>query len=191
MKMPVVLDLLWKDHANMRLLLRALERQLATFRAGEDIDVDIVQESLQYCQDYPSHMHHPREDILLAKLRERDPDAAAKVGALEEEHKELLQLTGTFLDLIDKVVMEIEVPRDTLANLWQTFLDNYKRHMAAEERSLFVESQKVLTPEDWIAVGEALNDVADPVFGTEVGERFKALKADIELAARDDAGTTG
>jgi len=189
--MPVVLDLLWKDHANMRLVLRALERQLTAFRAGEDIDFDIIQATLDYCRDFPSRVHHPKEDLLLAKLRERDPDAAAKVGSLEEEHREILSQTNEFADLVDKVMMEIEVPRDTLGNVWQGFLDNYKRHMAMEERALFVEAKSRLTPEDWIEVGEALNDIADPMFGAEVAERFRALKTDIEQAAQAETAAEG
>lgn len=183
--MPEVLELLWKDHANMRLILRALERQLDTFSGGGNADFDIIQATLDYCRDFPALVHHPKEDLVLAKLRQRDAAAAAAVGELEAEHRDLLALTDRFAGMVDDVVREEELPRDALVDVWRSFLERYRNHMAGEERALFVEAQKRLTPEDWDAVGAALSQRTDPVFGQQVDERFRALKADLDELARE------
>lgn len=184
--MSVVLDKLWAEHANMRLVLRALERQLDRFGDGDSADFDIIQAALDYCREFPNRVHHPKEDEVLRRLTTRDAAAAAAVGDLEDEHRELIALTERFAGLVAEVLREEELPRDALVGVWREFLENYHRHMAAEERALFVEAGKVLTPEDWIEIGDALNARADPVFGAAVEDRFQALKADLEALAGDE-----
>jgi len=183
--MPVVLDLLWRDHANMALVLKALERQYTAFNDGGDADFGIIQASLDYCQAFPDRYHHPKEDAVLRKLRQRDPAAAAAVGDLEDEHQEMIELTAQFASLVEQVLQESEFPRDQLSRIWRQFLDNYRRHMRMEEQALFQKARNVLTPEDWLDVGEELNDLKDPMFGAEVDARFQALKADIEAIERE------
>jgi len=183
--MPVVLDLLWRDHGNMALVLKALDRQYAVFNEGGDADFDIVQASLDYCQSFPDRYHHPKEDAVLRKLRERDRAAADAVGDLEDEHQEMIELTAQFASMVEQVLRDAEFPRDQLSRVWRQFLDNYRRHMRMEEQALFQKARNVLTPEDWLAVGEELNDLKDPMFGAEVERRFQALTADIEAAERE------
>lgn len=103
---PRMIQALRREHANLTRLLDLLEREIDLFdRAGKP-DYEIVEAILAYCLDYPDECHHPKEDAVLAKLRARDADAAAAVGDLEGEHRELAALTRQLADSVDRVLME-------------------------------------------------------------------------------------
>ena len=183
--MTMVMQSLRQDHANMALLLQALERQLERLREGGTADFDIVRASLDYCLEFPEQAHHPKENLLLQALRRRNPAAARAVGGLEDEHRALNALTHRFSDLIDEVLREHEIARDLVVRAWDDFIESYHRHMAREERTLFVEARRWLTDEDWLVLGDDLVQQADPVFGAAVERRFRALRADIEDAEEE------
>ena len=46
----------------------------------------VIQAVIGYFQDYPDCCDHPKEDMVLEKLKARDPVAAESVGDLEAEH---------------------------------------------------------------------------------------------------------
>lgn len=185
--MPAVLDRLWRDHANISLVLKALERQLDRFREGEGEDFDIVLASLDYCRDFAERLHHAREDALLKKLRERKPETAEAVGDLEAEHRGLTSVTNRFGELLEQIIREEELSRDQFATVWQEFLDRYRQHMKMEEEALFVEAGRSLSAEDWRDVEAELSQRADPIFGDRIEDRFRSLKEDIDALRQEQS----
>lgn len=181
--MPVVIRSLMQDHANVETLLSAMERQLNRFAEGEAADMELLRSTLDYFASFPDACHHPKEDLILQRLRERAPERAADLERLEEEHRELGEATTALADLVDRVAVgEEELPRDELTGRGQAYVDNYRRHMAMEERSLFEAAAELLTPEDWLIVGEAIYQNMDPVFGNRLNAAYDALRADVEAA---------
>ena len=186
--MPVVIRSLLQDHANTSLLLEALERQIDAFAAGEAVDMGLLQSCLEYFASFPDACHHPKEDLILERLRRRAPDKAKELSRLEEEHRELAEATATLTRLVDSIVREEELPRDTLVGAGRGYVDNYRRHMAMEEQALFQVAAEILTPEDWLEVGEAIYLRTDPVFGDRYDAAFAALRADIDAMAGHSRG---
>ena len=95
--MPETLDFLRQDHRNMATLLRILERQVGEFRSGKRPDYDVISAILKYFVSFPNAYHHPREDLVFARLRDRDPFAADRIGDLRSAHKELAARAQEFL----------------------------------------------------------------------------------------------
>jgi hemerythrin-like domain-containing protein len=54
-------------------LLRVLERELSVFDRGARPDYEVVLAVIDYFEDYPDTCHHPKEDMIVEKLRARDP----------------------------------------------------------------------------------------------------------------------
>ena len=73
----------------MAKLLNAFERQLAAFDQGATPDHDIVRGVIDYCLTYPDLYHHPKEDLVFARLQLRDPATAEAVGDIRAEHEAL------------------------------------------------------------------------------------------------------
>src|ERR1700726_820799 len=82
----MIIERLSQEHRNIEKLLAILERELEVFDRGDRPDYEVVRAVISYFEVYPELYHHPQEDLVFAKLRTRDPVAAAKVGDLAGEH---------------------------------------------------------------------------------------------------------
>jgi len=186
--MPKVMQTLHREHTSMAKLLNAFERQLVAFDQGDMPDYDVVSGVIDYCLTYPDLYHHPKEDLVFAKLQVRDPDAAEAVGDLRAEHEALGKATRRLGDMVDRVLNEGEVPRDEVQQTAGTFLSFYRRHIAMEEEQFFPAAKKALTQADWEEIEGQLSERHDPIFGREPEDRFAALRQDIlEWEAEDEA----
>jgi hemerythrin-like domain-containing protein len=82
----MIIERLCQEHRNIETLLAVLERELEIDRRHRP-DYDVIRTIISYFQVYPDLYHHPLEDLVFAKLKIRDPAAAAKVGNLAHEHQ--------------------------------------------------------------------------------------------------------
>ena len=82
----MIIERLSQEHRNIEKLLAILERELEVFDRGDRPDYEVIRAVISYFEVYPEVYHHPQEDLVFAKLRTRDPVAAAKVGDLAHEH---------------------------------------------------------------------------------------------------------
>jgi hemerythrin-like domain-containing protein len=183
--MAEVLRLLREEHAQLAKLLRALERQVAVLDTGEAPNYDVIRSVLDYCLSYPDLCHHPKEDLVLYKLRARDPAAAEGVGDLAAEHERLAMLTRRFLTVIHEVLRGAMMSRESVSRIAAEFVDAYRRHMAMEEDLFFPVAALTLAPEDWTSIDAQVTNEADPLFGEKVEKDFEALRD--EILALDDA----
>jgi hemerythrin-like domain-containing protein len=182
-----VLDTIHEDHANMAQMLNALERQLQVFDAGETPDYDIVQGVVEYCLDNPHLYHHPKEDLVFERLQAVDPEAAAGIGDLPGEHRELAALIQRLKEAVGAVLGDLEVPRGRFDETLREFLDTYRRHMNEEERVFLPAARRALGADDLTAIEARLDRPDDPLFGAPAEERFAALSRDILAWAEDAA----
>ena len=177
--MASIIDGLRSDHSRITKLLDALERQIDAFGEGGTLDFEIVDGILHYCRTYPDLHHHPREDMVFDRLKQRDPEAASAMGDLRQEHAKLAGLTEQFAKSLVAVEQDIPMERHDLTDAAKAFLKGYRLHIMMEEKHFFPAAQRSLTPEDWRQLSAELGDVEDPLFDHREDERFDALYDDI------------
>ncbi len=177
--MAGVIESLRSDHSRLTKLLDALERQLARFEEGEQVDFDILDGILYYCLSYPDLYHHPLEDLIFDRLRAREPEALGGLHDLREEHDQLAKVTRRFAAAIHTVRQDITVERESVRKVAQDFLGGYRRHIMMEEKHFFPAAQRSLKREDWDAIANQLKPMKDPLFEMGEDERFAALYKDI------------
>lgn len=185
--MPAVIDSLRQEHVNMAKLLDLLDRQIAIFESGGSPDYEIVFGVVEYLKDWSDRWHHPKEDLVLDKLRIRDPAAADAVGELEKHHDALAALTDQFLEVIREVLNEEELPRDRVSRLAEEFLRSQRRHMAGEEEVFLPAAERALTSEDWADIAMRMSNPEDPLFGRAVEKRFEGVRRDLMALEREEA----
>jgi hemerythrin-like domain-containing protein len=187
--MTGIIGALRQQHSNISEMLDAFERQLTTFGAGESPDYDIIQGSVAYCLQYLDRYHHPREQLLLCKLRARDPVAAAAVENLEREHSELAQRARRVAVAVQDVLSDVQMSRQAVGRLARDFVDSYRHHMMTEERIFFPAAIASLEAGDWAELDERFSDHTDSMFSGATEESFKARHESI--LAWDDADRVG
>jgi hemerythrin-like domain-containing protein len=160
-KMTEMIEILRQEHRNIESLLRVLERELRVFDRGERPDYEIVLAVIDYFEDYPDTCHHPKEDMIVEKLRARDPVAAATIGDLEGEHQTGTKRLRQVAQAVERVLSDQDLVRENVANIVRDFIDQERQHMAMEERVVFPAALNALQPQDWADIALKLADRYD------------------------------
>lgn len=173
--MITILRELRREHRGMVRLLGVLERQIARFEAGAAPDYEIVESLVDYFIDFPDACHHPKEDLVFAKLRLRDPRAVARIGDLHAEHEELAELTLRFADGFDGMLEDPALPGDWFRHSAHQFADFLRRHIRIEEDVLFPAAERALEPFDWTEIDAAFALSGHSFSDDPAKQRFDAL----------------
>ena len=190
--MHEILQVLRQEHGNIASLLDALEWQVREFDRGNAPDYDVIIAALEYFLGFPDAYHHPKEDLVFAKLRERDPAVLASIGDLSREHEELGTRAREFAAGLRAVLGEKGPPRKTFIQRAHRFIALQRQHLSREEASFFPAAERILTTEDWEDVKARMATGEDPLFGTNVAVRFDRLRRMIlTWQAEDKAGDVG
>jgi hemerythrin-like domain-containing protein len=174
--MPKAIDLLRQEHDNIATLLRTLEWQIAAFKDDSHPDYEVIRATLDYFRSFPDICHHPKEDLIFAKLRERDPAAAEKIGDLRKAHEQLAARAREVAAGVRAVLDEEEVSRDAIVRWASDFIDQQREHMKIEESTFFPAAERILTAKDWSDLTALMTRADDPLFGVQVGARFEQLR---------------
>ena len=177
--MPKIIEILLQEHQNIEKLLLVLEHELEIFDRSERADYEILQNIIQYFQDYPASCHHPKEEMIFKKLKARDPVAAKSVGDVEGDHELEAQRLRSFERAVDAVLADQEFLRENFHQAVHDFVEHQRRHLEKEERLLFPAAVKALRREDWAEIDGRLDDRQDPLFNGVVEERFHSLQKTI------------
>lgn len=176
MQSPEILQVLGREHANIAALLRILEREVAEFEQGGRPDYELIRAVVDYFLSFPDLYHHPKEDLVFARVRQRDPAAVAAMGDLRREHEKLAARTRELSDGVRAILDEAQVPRDAFVRWARDFIDLQKDHMRMEDEQFFPLARALLDAEDWAALKAEMTDAEDPLFGEQVGGRFERLR---------------
>jgi hemerythrin-like domain-containing protein len=175
----MIIERLCQEHRNIEKLLGVLERELEIFDRGDRPDYEVIRAIISYFEVYPEVYHHPQEDLVFAKLKIRDPAAAAKVGNLALEHQKGAERLRRVAQAVDSVLADREVLRQNVDNIVRDFIEHERRHMMMEDRDFFPAAVKALELQDWTEIASALTGHKDPLFSDVAEEGFDALRAHI------------
>ena len=175
----MIIELLSQEHRNIERLLAVLERELEIFDRGGRPDYEVIRAIVSYFEVYPEVYHHPQEDVVFAKLKLRDPTAAAKVGNLALEHQEGAERLRRVAQAVDSVLADREIFRQTVDHIVRDFIEHQRHHIMMEDRDFFPAALKALKPHDWTEIASTLTSHEDPLFSEAAEETFDAVRARI------------
>jgi hemerythrin-like domain-containing protein len=176
-----IIESLREDHRNIEKLLLVLEHELDAFDRDEGPDYEIIKAIIDYFQDYPDCCHHPKEDMIFSKLKERDTIAAESVGDLDSEHRNEGKRLRRMDETIKQALTEHEVSRRISADVMRDFIEQERTHMAMEERLLFTAALRALQPDDWAAIEVRWSEMKDSIFNVAFEEKGHSLRDRILL----------
>ena len=189
--MTEVIAVLRREHANIAALVKILEWQVAEFQAGRAPDYDVIRGVIDFFLSFPDLYHHPKEDLIFGKLKERAPHAADRIGDLRREHEALAARTRELSAGLKAVLDEAHVPRESFVRWARDFTDLQSRHMQMEEAEFFPAALEHLVDDDWTELEARMTTPEDPLFGERVGERFEHLRRCILNWQKEHQGAGG
>ena len=175
--MPKILDSLRDDHRNLNKLLDVLDQQIAVFERGESPDYEAVTQILDYAHDYADRYHHPKEDLIYARLRDRKPEKAGAMHDLAADHAELADQTRRFAELMRAIAEGREMSRVRVLEIAKSYLAAHRRHLEMEEAWVFPDAETQLTAADWAEIEQAALSGPDPLFGPNADSHYDRLRA--------------
>jgi len=167
---------LWhEDHVNFARLLHILEDELALFHEGGSPDYELMLDIMYYMTHYPDVVHHPKEDLVFARIKERDLSAAPAIDSLTRQHVFLKACGEQLVHDLDEIVNGSIIPRSPVGASARGYLANFREHMRVEERDILPLAARLLRPNDWSAIDAAIHQLEDPLFGPRTDERYASI----------------
>ena len=177
--MVEIIEILRQEHQNIENLLRVMERELKVFDRGERPDYEVLGEIVEFFKKYPASCHHPKEDIIYAKFKVRDPDWAAGIADLEAEHREGELRLRRVAQAIESVLDDQEVLREGVDRIVRDFIDKERKHIALENEVVFPAIVDTLQPADWADIALTLADRYGPPSTADFEEQLNTLRRNI------------
>ncbi|MCW8846545.1 MAG: hemerythrin domain-containing protein [Gammaproteobacteria bacterium] len=175
--MQNVLKTLHTEHAHICRVLDFLEAQLGVLEQGGIPEWDLMGDVMHYMTNFPDLYHHPKEDLIFKRLRERQSGAVADIDEILAEHHELAGMGSRFRAAIQEVECGSVMSVKDFSKMARAYIDVQRRHVELEERVLFPLARQFLVPDDWQEVDEAIESRSDPVFGSMVKDEYKLIRS--------------
>lgn len=173
--MPHALEVLRQEHRQMSRLLDLLERQLDLMATGAAPDTELLTEICDYFRSFPDLYHHPKEELIIRRLLERDAPGASELAVLTGEHEDGSQDLSRLSRALVDMLMEPETRRSAFESTARAFLDSERRHMAWEDGRFFEIAESGLDASDWSEIDAKIGRLKYPAFERAAEARFKAM----------------
>jgi hemerythrin-like domain-containing protein len=172
--------LLREDHAGLSLVLREVDAQQSALRSTPATARPVLLEAMRYLLVYQHSVHHPREDQLFARIREREPLLYRNIAQLVREHRVGQERAeGLARELARATLDELRgTVGARLSRQLQDYVRHTRNHMRREETVFYTGSARVLRASDWAAL------TAGPMPQDPAGDLHRLAARYPRLAAR-------
>lgn len=172
--------LLREDHAGLSLVLREIDAQQTALRSAPATARPVLLEAMRYLLVYQHSVHHPREDQLFAKIREREPLLYRNMAQLVREHRVGQERAeGLARELARATPDELRGKTGArLAKQLQDYVRHTRNHIRREETVFYTGAARVLRASDWAAL------TAGPMPQDPAGDLHRLAARYPRLAAR-------
>jgi len=185
--MHAIMRQLHRDHINFERLLSLLEAELETIANDGDPDYDLLLDVIDYVDNYPDLVHHPREDLIYHAFKAKSVEATEIVDALLEEHERMPALTRELRQILEEVRDgDLIISRASLCMRAQRYIDAQRMHLNTEESLVFPMVLEVLDDEDWRQLEASIPKSIDPLFDAEM-DRYRHILRHLKREAKREA----
>ncbi len=171
------------EHRALVRMLHLLEDMCAILQHRGPVDAELLTLVLDYFRDYPDSCHHPKEDLVLRRLQERDPRAAHELIHVLGDHEELHDWTVEIAERAHRAERSRSLHDLDFVDELRRFVERYHAHLDDEDRTFFPVVRERLEPADWDLIDFTMFDRVDPLYDPRVENRFRALRTRIFDAA--------
>ena len=179
-KLARILDELREDHRNLARLLDLLEAECRDVPDDGEPDMELLLDIMHYMTIYPDAIHHPREDLVYAAMREHCADLADGLEGVPDDHRAIAELGATLREDIEAIISGAAVTRQHLLEDLVNYVGHLRRHMEWEESELFPRADSLASENETATVDVSMYMGEDPVFGATTAKSFTNLLANLQ-----------
>ncbi len=147
-----------EDHARFSRVLSMIGRDARRLVDEPDEVMPVFEEAVNYVVSFQNVHHHPREEIMFARIAERDPSVAATAKKLAREHKSADRIGESLLVLIQRTSHGARgrSSRERLAQKLEEFAKQMRTHIGQEEKVLYSRAWSELEEDDWQEIADSV-----------------------------------
>lgn len=168
------LHMLMHDHRLVEKALSGLGLVMDRLNRGDEVDVSLLRETVQFMRQFVDRCHHRKEEELLfpAMARNGVPEQGGPLGVMKHEHEQGRAWVATFEDAVELYAKDGEAARDRLVKAIGYIRELYTDHISKEERVLFPMAERILSAGELDDLLEGFNK-GEAETGSNVHERFE------------------
>lgn len=152
-----------EDHARFSRVLSMVGRDAQRLLDEPEAVLPLLSEAVDYVVHFQNIHHHPREEIMFAKVAKTSESLAAAATRLSQEH-ELTDRAGeellATLQRASRSASERSARRE-LARQLEGFARSMRAHIAQEEEILYAEAWETLSSAEWADLAASAPDPLD------------------------------
>jgi hemerythrin-like domain-containing protein len=174
------MKLLRDDHAGLSRVLREIDAQQSALTSTPETARAVLAEAVRYLLVYQHSIHHPREDLLFSRIREREPGLYRNMRQLVREHRigqERAEALAWALSRATPGQLRGKLGV-RLSRQLRDYVEKTRAHMRREEAVFYTGSERVLRSSDWAAL------MAGPMPRDPAGDLHRLAARYPRLAAR-------
>jgi hemerythrin-like domain-containing protein len=151
-----------EDHARFARVLSMIGRDAQRLLDEPDAVLPLFSEAVDYVVNYQNVHHHPREEIMFAKVAGASETLADTSAHLTHEHELADRAGEELLAALDRASHSSRrSTRQELARQLERFAHSMRGHIAQEEEILYSEAWDTLSPADWDDLAASVPDPLD------------------------------
>ncbi len=179
--MAETIEVLRAEHRVMAQLLDLLSEQIDRFEQAEQADYELMKEVIDYFLTIPDLYHHPKENLIHARMLRRGGAKAEGMHDIPSEHERVSERLHAFSHALICVLLDSEMSRDQFVGIAREFVDGERHHMQGEEAGFFPAALDLLSDEDWAEIDVRVAKLRDPLINGDRSIRFQTIRDRITL----------
>jgi hemerythrin-like domain-containing protein len=175
-----------REHGVILRVLDVLERLLETATSSGRLEIDALDQCVEFFRSYADACHHGKEEDLLFPVLERRgiPNQGGPIGVMLYEHeigrslvRRMSQALGRLRQGGDSTQARVELRR-----AGQEYLYLLRQHIFKEDNVLFMMGDQVMSETDQTDLAGRFCDAGCKAFGGKKGEELEAMADELERA---------
>jgi hemerythrin-like domain-containing protein len=175
-----VIETLYSEHGHFLSLLDTLEQETEKLKPAKIPDYHLLLEIVDYLTHYPDQYHHPREDLLFAKMLSVDKGFKTDLERLEREHKTLRTYNDKLFGELKRIAAGRRVDRPELKRNLTRYINGYRQHIEFESKKIFPKAKGELSSADLKKLQAKTRYIDDPLFGSAVETQYRRLGRNVQ-----------
>ena len=171
---------LMREHGLLKRVLLIYREGIRRIDAKQEIPPDAFAASAKLIRRFIEEYHEKLEEEHLFPRFRKAGQLVDLVDTLEAQHRRGRALTETILGLVTGTSLKNVQERSKLKNGMQLFVRMYEPHEAREDTILFPAFRKIVSSQEYAALGEDFEKKEHELFGEEGFEKNVAEVAGIE-----------
>ena len=176
--MKLTLELLYRDHDDLRRILYLLEQLLIDVYRGSSQSYPMIQRLLAYVQDHPERVHHPAEEAIFSVIFKNglsNTKFREDVKILMKDHSEIEGIIRNAVEAVGVMLEATDTDITDFGNRLSTFIIRQRSHLLFEELNVYPYIAEHLGREDWEEIAILIPDYEHSIFGDQVRKEHELI----------------